>query len=146
MSFQLKTMEKMLDRHIRDDVLVRSPLHQSQYAYRAGMSTETALHHLIQRVEKTLEHKEVALGAFLDIEGAFDNTSFNSIIRTARERGIEDTCCRWIGGMLKSRVVFTTMMDETLGASVAGGCPQGGVLSPLLWNLIVRRPTEKTHK
>jgi hypothetical protein len=43
MSFILKTLEKLIDRHIRDGVLVSKPIHQNQFAYRVGMSTETAL-------------------------------------------------------------------------------------------------------
>jgi hypothetical protein len=42
MSFILKTLEKLLDRHIRDGVLVEKQLHHNQCAYRAGMSLETA--------------------------------------------------------------------------------------------------------
>jgi hypothetical protein len=41
--------------------------------------------------------------------------------------------------MLGSRLVHTSLMGSTLTARVAGGCPQGGVLSPLLWNLVVDR-------
>jgi len=84
MSFILKTLEKLLDRHIRDGVLVEKPLHQNQFAYRAGMSTETALFQVVYRMEKSLNHREIALGAFLDIEGAFDITSFHAIITAAR--------------------------------------------------------------
>jgi hypothetical protein len=40
-----------------------------------------------------MENKEVALGAFLDIEGAFHSTSCNIIIKTAKQRGLEDTIC-----------------------------------------------------
>jgi hypothetical protein len=40
---------------------------------------ETALHHLVVRVEKVLYRQEIALGVFLDIEGAFDSTSYNSM-------------------------------------------------------------------
>jgi len=101
MSFILKVLEKLIDRHIRGCVLVEKPLHQYQYAYRAGMSTETALFQVVQRLEKYLEHKEIALGAFLDIEVAFENTSFKTIIMAARERGLEETCCRWIEFMLE---------------------------------------------
>ena len=32
-----------------------------------------------------MNHKETAFGAFLDIEGAFNNTSFNAITTAARE-------------------------------------------------------------
>jgi len=73
------------------------------------------------------------------IEGAFDNTSFNAIITAARERGLEEICCRWVGSMLESRLVHTSRMGSSLTAKVVGGCPQGGVLSSLLWNLVVDR-------
>jgi hypothetical protein len=138
-SFILRTLEKLLDRHIKDCVLVERPLHQNQFAYRAGVSTETALFQVVHRLEKSLNHKEIALGAFLDIEGAFDNTSFNAIITAAREHGLEETCSRWIRSMLESRLVHTSIMGSSLTAKVVGGCPQGGVLSPLLWNLVVDR-------
>jgi len=116
MSFILKTLEKLLDRHIRDGVLVERPLHQNQFAYRTGMSTETALFQVVHRLEKSLNHKETALGAFLDIEGAFDNTSFNAIITAARERGLEEICCRWVRSMLESRLVHTSIMGSILTA------------------------------
>ena len=139
MSFILKTLEKLLDRHIRGGVLVEKPLHQNQFAYTAGMSMETALFQVVHRLEKSLEHREIALGAFLDIEGAFDNTSFNTIIAATRKRGLEETCCRWIGSMLECRLVNTSLMCSSLTAKVARGCTQGGVLSPLLWNLVADR-------
>jgi hypothetical protein len=139
MSFILKILEKLIDRHIRGGVLVEKPLHQYQYAYRAGMSTETALFQVVQRLEKSLEHKEIALGAFLDIDGAFDNTSFKTIITATKEHGLEETCCRWIKFMLDSRLVHTSLMGSSITAKVTRGCPQGEVLSPLLWNLVVDR-------
>ena len=47
MSFILKTLEKLLDRHIRGGVLVGNSLHQNQFAYRSGMSTDTALYQVV---------------------------------------------------------------------------------------------------
>jgi hypothetical protein len=46
-SFLLKTMDRLVDRFIRDEALIASPLHPNQHAYQAGKSTETALHQLI---------------------------------------------------------------------------------------------------
>jgi hypothetical protein len=130
MSVILKTLEKLQDRHIGGGGLVEKPLHQNQFAYRAGMSTETALFKGTHRREKSLNHKEIALGAIIDIEGAFNNTSFNAIAMAAREWGVEETCCRWISSMLESSVVHTSLTGCSLSAKVVGGCPQGGVLSP----------------
>jgi hypothetical protein len=39
--------------------------------------------------------------------------------------------------MLESRTITATLSGETLGASTSRGCLQGGVLSPLLWSLVV---------
>jgi hypothetical protein len=63
----------------------------------------------VNRLEKSFKHKEIALGAFLDIEELFDNTSFHAIVEAARERGLEENCCRWIGSMLDSRLVHTSL-------------------------------------
>jgi len=103
------------------------------------MSTETALFQVVHRLEKSVNHKEVALGVFLDIEGAVDNSSFSAIITAARERGLEETCCRWVRSMLESRLVHNSIMGSSMTGKVVGDCPQRGVLSPLLWNLVVDR-------
>jgi hypothetical protein len=97
--------------HIRGGVLVEKPLHQNQFTYRTGMSMDTALYQVVQRLEKSLEHTEIALGVFLDIEGAFDNTSFDAIITAAREHGLEETCCRWIRSMLRGRLVPSLLWE-----------------------------------
>jgi hypothetical protein len=120
-------------------VLVEKPLHQNQFAYRAGTSTETALFQVTHTLENSLNHKEIASGAFIDIDGAFDITSFHAITMAARERGVEETSCRWISSMLESRVTHTSVTVCTLTAKVVVGCPQGGVISPLLWNLVTHR-------
>jgi hypothetical protein len=145
MSFILETLEKSLDRHIRDGGLVEKPHNQNQYAYRAGMSTETAFFQVVQRLEKFMGHKEIALGAFSDIEGAFANTSFNAITTAAREHELEKTHCRWVRSTLESRRVHISLMGSNLTAQVVGGCPQGGVLSPLLWNLVADRLLVETN-
>jgi hypothetical protein len=136
-SFMLKTMEKLVDRHIRDETLGLHPLHQYQFACQPGKSTQTALHHVITHIEKAVENREVTLGAFLDIEGAFDITSFDTITKSAKQHGLGHTICRWIGSMLGSRKITATLAGETLEGSMARGCLQGGILSPLLWSLFV---------
>jgi hypothetical protein len=65
-SFVLKTMEKLVDRHVRDGVLRIHPLNRNQHAYQKGKSTETALRNVVTRIEYAIEHKDIALGAFLD--------------------------------------------------------------------------------
>jgi hypothetical protein len=51
----LKMIEKLVDRHIRDEILGLRPIHQ----YQPGKSTETALHHVITHIEEAVENREV---------------------------------------------------------------------------------------
>ncbi|GJQ65462.1 hypothetical protein Trydic_g7567 [Trypoxylus dichotomus] len=70
-SFLLKTLEKIIDKHLRDSALGRLPLHEKQYAYQSGKSCEQAIHELARRAEIAFGHKEIALPTFLNIAGAF---------------------------------------------------------------------------
>ena len=63
-SFLLKTMERQVDRYLRDEALALVPLHPNQHAYQAEKSA-TALHQLVAQVEKALDQQETALGVFL---------------------------------------------------------------------------------
>ena len=136
-SFLLKTMEKVVGLHMREEVLKHRPLHPCQHAYREGRSTESALYALTRKIERTLEQGEVAMCAFLDIEGAFDNTSHTAILAALRGRGVEDVTCDWILAMLRERYVRAAAAGESAAVKVDRGCPQGGVLSPLLWSMVV---------
>jgi hypothetical protein len=39
--------------------------------------------------------------------------------------------------MLESKNIIATLSGETVGAADARGCPQRGVLSPLLWSMVM---------
>jgi hypothetical protein len=93
-SFLLKAMEKLVERHIRDGALRIYPLHRNQDAYQRGKSTETALHNVVTHAEYAIDHRDISLGAFLDIEGAFDRTSFDTIKQAAERHVIEPAICR----------------------------------------------------
>lgn len=135
-SFLLKTLERLCDRHIRDGPLRELPLNKQQHAYSTGKSTESALHSVISKIECAVDYKCSSLAVFIDIEGAFDKTIFHSINAALEEHGVDSTLRGWITNMLRLRAVQVTVNDTTR-AIVAKGCPQGGVLSPLLWNLVV---------
>jgi hypothetical protein len=130
-------MERLVDRFIRDEMAGTSPLHPNQHAYQAGKSTETALHQLVVRVEKVLDQKETALGVFLDIEGAFNNTSYDSISAAMARHGVNQTVIRWVRATLEGRSATAALGVASKSIGVTKGCPQGGVLSPLLWSLVV---------
>jgi hypothetical protein len=56
---------------------------------------------VVTHIENSIEHKNIALGIFLDIEGALDRTYFDTMRQAAERYGIKPTVCRWICAMLK---------------------------------------------
>ena len=98
---------------------------------------ETALHQLVVRIEKALDQQEVALGIFLDIEGAFNYTSYDSMCLALARQGVHHTIIRWVKATLEGRRATATLGNFSRSIAVSRGCPQGGVLSPLLWCLVV---------
>ena len=101
------------------------PLHPNQHAYQPGNSVETALRRLV-RVEKALDQQEIALGDVLDIEGAFDNTSYDSMCSALTRHGVDQTIVRWIRATLEGRLVPAALGNVSRSVAVSKGCPRGG--------------------
>ena len=57
-SFQLKWLERLILYHINEDNNAQAKLSASQYGFRAGVSTKTALHEFVRRVEHCLLRKK----------------------------------------------------------------------------------------
>ena len=114
-------------------------MHPTQFAYKQGHSTEAALHAVVRGIEQSCFNKQFALGLFLDIEGAFNNVSFRAVETALQEANIESPLVTWIVNMLSSQTVTATLGDHSRTVHVRRGTPQGGVLSPLLFNLVMDR-------
>lgn len=136
-SFLLKTLERLLDRYVRDEILSSRPLSDRQYAYQPGRSTDSALDDLNRLLSKSVEDKEIAVVTFLDIEGAFNNATTNSLVEALERRGVPKQLSRWIRASLEKRTIMSSIGEATIVTRAGGGCPQGGVLSPLLWAILV---------
>ena len=66
----------------------KNPLHINQHGYQSGKSTETALNAVVSTIEEGLQTQEIALGAFLDNDGAFDSTSIEAITSALLRHGV----------------------------------------------------------
>ena len=60
-SFQLKWLDRLILYHINEDNNVQAKLSASQYGFRGGVSTETALHKIVRRVQHCLGRKKPTL-------------------------------------------------------------------------------------
>ena len=133
----LKLQEKVILWHMQTDLNMTSLTSERQFGFKKGSSTETALHKIVHKIEKWIAQKGYALGTFLDIEGAFDNVSFKAVSSAINKSPVDPSTASWIINMVTDRYVTITHKTASRRIKVRRGCPQGGVLSPFLWNLIV---------
>ena len=136
-SFMLKTMERIIDWSLKQETFNSIPLNRFQYAYQAGKSTTAALHQLVWRIEKALEQGQYALGLFLDVEGAFSVVPTTSFLEGMDNFTVSPPIYRWVERLLKSREVVASSQGAEKYCQAMGGTPQGGVLSPSLWNMAI---------
>ena len=134
-NFLLKGLERIIQWYIQE-YHIKEPLY-AQYAYTAGLSTETALTEVVDQIEKAILQKQKALAVSLDCSGAFDTISFPAAEKALRKKGIPETIIRWYCKLLKERRISADLQGEKDERTPKKGSPQGGVLSPTIWNLIM---------
>jgi hypothetical protein len=112
-------------------------MHESQYCFCKGKSTDQALSKAVNIIEKGLNQGEYVLGVFCDISGAFDSVLYSSITSAMSRRGIDNTIIKGYYHFLKTRTVKSTLGGTEVAIRPGKGAPQGGVLSAIIsWNLV----------
>ena len=85
----------------------------------------------------------------LDMRAAFDTVNINTLLGTVLETNMPNPVKRWLCAYLRGRQTFTEFRGEQSGyRKVRSGVPQGGVLSPALFNAYMARlptPPDPVH-
>ena len=133
----LKILESLVLWHLKKDLNMETSLNQRQYGFRPGSSTDAALLKVIHKIQTHLKANEHVIGVFIDIQGAFDNLPHRAIKTALENTPAKGKISKWIMNMVTNRNINLSLAEETINRKIAKGCPQGGVLSPFLWNLVM---------
>lgn len=102
-------------------------------ALQTGKSFEQAIHQRTRPIEIAFTNKEIVL-AFLDAEGVFKRAFVLATDgRMIQKRAVDPV----ISSMSRNKAVYVSRYLCTVKAVVVVGCPQGRILLPLLWYLLV---------
>ena len=108
---------------------------EHSHGFRPHRSAETA----IAEVELLIQRQNFTYAVSIDIKGFFDNVNHRKLIRQLWTLGIQDTrLLQVINTMLKAPV---KLEDGTIEHPTKG-TPQGGILSPLLANIVLNELDE----
>ncbi len=134
-NFILKGLERVVQWYILETVIT-SPL-SNQHAYTKGRSCDSALSYFVDDVERSIYNGQYLLAVSLDCSGAFDSIHFEAASRCMKNSGIPKNIIQWYDKLLKGRCVSAKIQGLSRRVRPSRGSPQGGVLSPLVWNIIM---------
>ncbi|UYV60339.1 hypothetical protein LAZ67_1000878 [Cordylochernes scorpioides] len=107
-----------------------------QHGFTKSRSTKAALTEIIHTA---LEHKAKEYMAIIaiDISGAFDNTWWPMVIKRLDEDNIPASIIKLMKSYFINRKIRFRYSTNEFTKKLSKGCPQGGPLSPTIWNIIL---------
>ena len=132
---------KLLERLLLPNLQSTFQLNENQHGFRSLRSTSTALLPLVTEVAAGFNERKPpkrTIAAAIDLSKAFDVVNHDILITKICESGLDPNIVRWLSTFLKGReqAVIYNGYQSTF-KRVHRGVPQGGVLSPMLFNLYV---------
>lgn len=110
--------------------ICEAKFHPHSYGFRPNRATEHAIARSYQLMQNTNLHYVVEF----DIESFFDNVNHSKLIKQLWSIGIRDTTLIWI---IKKMLKAPIKMPDGSMVIPKNGTPQGGILSPLLANIVL---------
>ena len=115
--------------------LSENPLNENQHAYSRVYNVDTALAQVVDEAEKGPLRKEFSLGVFIDIAEAFNNLKTDIALDSMRNKRFPEHLVSWYASFVTNMVVNSELLCSKVKRKLHLGTPQGGVLSPLCWNV-----------
>ncbi|GBP65858.1 Retrovirus-related Pol polyprotein from type-1 retrotransposable element R1 [Eumeta japonica] len=132
----LSVLGKILERiFLKLAVSMTANLSVSQHGFTVGRSTRTALNSILGTARDSTEKYVQCI--FLDISGAFDNAWWPMVLTKAKRGGLPPNLYRLLTNYFVDRKVGLFIGTEVSWKRSTMGCPQGSVLGPALWNVLM---------
>ena len=133
-----KIMEKLLEPKISASI----PLANHQHGFRKGRSTNTALQEISSHITKglnKLKPVDRTVLVAIDLSKAFDTVNHEILLNDITNLDLNHHLKRWLFAYLRGRQTFVEFRGKkSKYRKMRQGVPQGGVLSPLLFNLYMK--------
>ena len=133
-----KLLERIVHRRLTWRLETFNLLSPYQFGFRPSCGTTEALLYFAQEIYKGFTEKKITLAVMIDFEAAFDSTPHKSILLQSMKLGIKGRMLRFLHSYLNERTIQTTVNNHLSSTKkITGGIPQGSVLSPDLFNIML---------
>ena len=134
----IKMFEKILRRHVVKFMNDNNLFNENQHGFRSGRSCLSQLLEHFDQILDLLESGGNVDVIYLDFSKAFDKLDFKIVLRKIKAMGIDGRVFDWIKSFLTERtqqVSVNGILSDP--AAVISGVPQGSVLGPLLFLILI---------
>ena len=133
-----KIIEKLVSTQMREYFLGKKLLNPFQSAYKENHGCPTALLHISDYIYDAMDSGEIVFMVLLDYSKAFDLANHDLIIAKLKMLGFEQSALCWLKSYLKGRCQKVVIdKDESSLAKLENGVPQGSILGPLLFTILI---------
>ena len=133
-----KIMQRMIKSRLVPYLETNNHLPNTQAGCRSNRSCEDHLVKLEADIKRAQFEQKYLLAIFLDLSNAFDRCWNKGVIKQLMATGLQGNMLKWIANFLDNRQISVRVNGEVSDTlDTENGCPQGSVLSPLLFNIIM---------
>ncbi|KAL9692218.1 hypothetical protein quinque_015861 [Culex quinquefasciatus] len=138
-----KTYESMIKEKLEWFLEHNNILPDTVCGFRKGKGTMDALHLLVEEVHTAFSRREHVAMCSIDIQSAYDNVQIPIMLQEFREIGVEACLIKALHGLFGERILSASLDNVTWLVRITWmGLPQGSPLSPLCFNVVIRKPME----
>nr|CAH0111799.1 unnamed protein product [Daphnia galeata] len=130
-----KLFEKVLLYRLQQLASIGNWIHPNQHGFQPQRSTEFALHSLVSEIENGFEKKMAC--TMIDIKSALYTAWAPAILSTLIARKCPIFLVKIIKDFLMNRKGEFDKQKSEDPFSIPTRCPQGSLLSPFLWNVMI---------
>lgn len=135
-----KIFEQLLKQRLEYFIETNNILPSNQFGFRRGHSSAESVCQLLLDIQNSLGHRHPLVSVFFDIAGAFNSVNVDVLSLELLSIGLPKKLIQWIKKFLSERKVFVKYNGYLYGPRLASvGVCQGGILSPLIFILYIRR-------
>ena len=133
-----KTNERMIKRRLEYLTEEWNLLKPTQSGFRKAKGTIDVLLQVDHIIRNALDTQQVTLVVYIDLKSAFDTVWGPGLLYKLASAGIKGRLIKWLCNYFKDRTIRVQTEGATSSeTTMEAGTPQGAVLSPLLFNLML---------